>query len=329
VWVLWLFVSCLALHTGRMAVNPRESAFVTGAAGFIGLELVKVLVARGHEVFGLTQSVDAARRVSGAGAIPVMGDLLKPGQWQDEAGTDWVFHLLPQRLDEPRVTPRRAASIASARVLMDAHLLDTVTEGPTRRIVYVADASCYGATGPRAITEDEPLRPSPWGRCLTPALDRLDGYLAAGLPILTALPGLVYGNGSWFRIRIIEPVMTGRRVLQSRTGRWVSAIHVHDCARALVHLAEHGEIGSRYFLVNTDPIRVDDFAGTFARHANRSLRVWRLPEATVRLIVGPVLADSFLADALLSNIRLRGSGFHFRYATLEQGLQQVLGDLHE
>ena len=61
-WVLSLFASSLALHTGRMAANRRESAFVTEASGFIGLELVKVLVARGHDVFGLTQSVEAARR---------------------------------------------------------------------------------------------------------------------------------------------------------------------------------------------------------------------------------------------------------------------------
>ena len=58
----------------------RATTFVTGAAGFIGTELVKVLVARRHRVFGLTQSVEAAERVRRAGAVPVMGDLLEPGR---------------------------------------------------------------------------------------------------------------------------------------------------------------------------------------------------------------------------------------------------------
>jgi hypothetical protein len=207
--------------------------------------------------------------------------------------------------------------------------LDAVAAGATRQIVYVADTSGYGATGPRPITEDEPPRPSAWGRHLTPALDRLDGYVVAGLPIITAFPGWVYGNGSWFRKCVIEPVMTGRRVWQfGKPGPWVSPIHVQDCARALVHLAEHGGAG-RYFLVNSDPIRLHELAGTFARLANRPLREWRLPAAATRLAVGPVLADHFLADAVFSNIRLRGIGFRFTYPTLEQGLQQVLGTLHE
>ena len=171
----------------------------------------------------------------------------------------FTFHRIA--VDGSRVTRRRAASITRARVLMDAHLLDAVAAGATRRIVYVADTSCYGATGPRPITEDAPPRAFAWGRCLTPALERLDGYFVAGQPIVAAFPGWVYGNGGWFRERVIEPVMAGRRVLLfGKTGPWLSPIHVEDCARALVHLAERGEPGGRYFLVNHDPIRLHAFA---------------------------------------------------------------------
>jgi nucleoside-diphosphate-sugar epimerase len=313
-----------------MATDTRATTFVTGAAGFIGSELVKVLVARGHRVFGLTDSLEAAEHVRRAGGVPVMGHLLEPGPWQDEAAADWVFHLPPHASYGPRVTRRRAASITRARVLMDAHLLDAVAAGATRRIVYVADTSCYGATGPRPITEDTPLVPSAWGRCLTPALERLDGYIVAGQPIVAAFPGWVYGNGGWFRERVIEPVMAGRRVLLfGKAGPWLSPIHVEDCARGLVHLAERGEPSGRYFLVNHDPIRLHEFAGMFARVANRPLRVWRVPTVATRLVVGPVLADHLQADAVFSNIRLRGIGFRFLYPTLEQGLQQVVGVLDE
>jgi nucleoside-diphosphate-sugar epimerase len=304
------------------------TAVVTGAAGFLGTALLRVLVSRGHEVYGLAPSAQAAQHVRRIGAAPIMGDLLEQGQWQDVAAAEWVFHVAPLLTCRRRVTRKAGASMARTRVLMDAHLLDSLASGATRRIVYVADARAYGATGPRAITEDEPPRDSARGRCLAPALDRLDGYIASGLPIVTALPAWVYGNGSWFRERVIDPVMHGRPVLQiGAIAPWVSPIHVDDCARALVHLAEHGKVASRYFLVDSDPIRLNEFAATFSRLANRPLRVRRLPGFAARLVVGPVLADDFRTDGVFSNVRLRGIGFRFVYPTLEEGVQQIVGTL--
>jgi nucleoside-diphosphate-sugar epimerase len=317
-------------HTCAMGTDTRATSFVTEAAGFIGFELVKVLVARRHRVFGLTDSLEAAERVRRAGGIPIMGSLLTRGPWQDEAAADWVFHLPPYAINGPRVTRRRAAYLTRARLLMDAHLLDAVAAGATRRIVYVADTSCYGPTSPRPITEDTPPQPSAWGRCLTPALERLAGYIAAGQPIVAAFPGWVYGNGGWLRERVIEPIMAGRRVLMfGETGPWLSPIHVEDAAHALVHLAERGEPSGRYFLVNRDPIRLHEFATSFARLANRPLRMVRLPRVFTRLVAGPVLADHLLKDAVFSNIRLRGTGFRFLYPTLDEGLRRVLGALDD
>jgi nucleoside-diphosphate-sugar epimerase len=308
----------------------NRTAFVTGAAGFIGMELVKALVARGCHVFALTRSPDSARHLRRAGAVPVIGDLLAPGGWQDEAAADWVFHIPPCAASAPHVASMLSQRTAAARAAMDTHLLDAIAAGSTKRVVYVADARCYGPTPARAVTEDEvALSPERW-RCLTPALDRLDGYVIAGLPIVTALPGFVYGNTLWFRQWIVDPIMTGRRVMQfGKAGPWVSPIHVRDCARALVHLAERGEPGGRYFIANSEAIRLDEFATGFARAANRPLRVWRLPSAAAALLAERPLTDYLHGNLALSNIRLRGIGFRFDYPTLEEGLEQVYGALHE
>ena len=99
-----------------MAREKKATTFVTGADGFFGTELLKVLVADGHRVFGLAPSPEAAQRVRRAGGQAVIGDLLEPGQWQDETAAEWVFHLPPHPLSGGRVTRRRAASIAHARV---------------------------------------------------------------------------------------------------------------------------------------------------------------------------------------------------------------------
>jgi nucleoside-diphosphate-sugar epimerase len=308
-----------------MTGGTAATTFVTGGDGFIGRALVKLLTLRGHRVFALAESATAAERLRSSGAVPVLGDLWNPGAWQDEAGADWVFHVPPYPERGRYTTSTRPDSVARMRLASDALLLDTLATGATRRIVYVGDACCYGPTSDRAVTEDAPLRTSVAGRCLAPALDRLDGYIIAGLPIVTALTGFVYGNGSWFRERVIDPVAAGRRVIQfGNSGHSVSPIHVDDCARALVHLAEHGHGGRRYFVVNSDPSSVREFARVFARLTNRPLRELHLPGVAARLIAGPVLADYLLHDAVFSNIRLRGTGFCFEYPTLEDGVHQIV-----
>src|SRR5262245_66694833 len=71
-----------ARHTDRMAGNGGATTFVKGAAGYIGSELIKVLIAGGHQVFGLTRFVKTAQRVRRAGAVPVFGGLPEPGLGQ-------------------------------------------------------------------------------------------------------------------------------------------------------------------------------------------------------------------------------------------------------
>jgi nucleoside-diphosphate-sugar epimerase len=111
-----------------MTAGERATTFVTEADGFMGTELVNVLVAQGHQVFALTKSLDAAERVRRAGATAVMGDLLKPGQWQDETARG----VPPSTSSVGRrgVSRKRAAAITRDRVVMDANLLDAVPPVP-------------------------------------------------------------------------------------------------------------------------------------------------------------------------------------------------------
>src|SRR5262245_61503153 len=190
-----------------MTRELKATAFVTGADGSLGTELLELLVAAGHTAYGLTPCPEAAERVRRIGAHPVMGDLREPGRWQDEVAAEWVFHLPPHSLSGGRMTRRQTAVLTRERVVMDGHLLDAVAAGPSRRVIYVTDTSVYGAHGRRAITEDEPRRPGPWGESFAPALQRLDGFALAGLPIVTAVAGWLYGNVDWVRRRITQPIL--------------------------------------------------------------------------------------------------------------------------
>src|SRR5687767_1367512 len=71
--------------------------FVAGATGVLGRELVPQLVARGHEVFGMTRTASKQDGLRALGARPVVADALDPdavARVVGEAEPEVVVHQL-------------------------------------------------------------------------------------------------------------------------------------------------------------------------------------------------------------------------------------------
>ncbi|HEY2002752.1 MAG TPA: NAD(P)H-binding protein [Acidobacteriaceae bacterium] len=82
--------------------------FVTGATGFIGTELVKELIAAGHQVRGLTRSDAGMEQLKAAGAEVHRGDLQDLESLRSGAtGMDAVVN--------PGVQPRRLLEVCAER----------------------------------------------------------------------------------------------------------------------------------------------------------------------------------------------------------------------
>ena len=302
----------------------RESvatAFITGAARIhrhgTGQGLSS---ARGHEVLGLAPSAEAAERVRLAGAVPVHG---RPARTRSVAGRGGG------RLGVP---PSTAPGVGT-RASPDAgrgHRTRARVDGraPAGRGGGRHDAAdrvhrrhvLLRRGGTRAITEDEPPRPSALGRCLAPALDRVDGYIVAGLPIVTALPAGCTATPRGFASRVIEPVDGRPPRAAVRQDRAVGVAHPRRGLRPRAGAPRRARRGGgRYFLVDNDPVRMHEFARTFARLANRPLRVGGCPRRRPDSWSVRCWRDVLLADAVFSNIRLRGIGFRFRYPDARTG----------
>jgi nucleoside-diphosphate-sugar epimerase len=77
--------------------------FIAGATGVIGVRLVRLLVADGHTVAGMTRSPEKAGLLRHAGAQPVVCDVFDSAAFTaavTEFGPDVVFHQLTDLPDE-------------------------------------------------------------------------------------------------------------------------------------------------------------------------------------------------------------------------------------
>jgi len=301
-----------------------HTIFVTGGTGFIGSAFVPHAIEAGYSVQVLTRFEKSTDRIRGMKAEPIIGDLNIPGSWQVAAAkAHVVIHLAQPETYGERVTQKRAEKFRDQRLRMDANLLDCLQS--VRRVIYVGGTSYYGDQGLGFVDEDTKPNPNGWGPYIAPAIEALATYVKRGLPIVEAFPSWVYGPGSWFAEYQIEP-MIAQKPLTSMMGTQptISVVHVEDVARALLHLIDHGEVGKRYFVTDDRPVHPKELVRIAAEFLDVPVRMRRVPLFLVRLFVGPIIADSMTTHALLSNKRLKQTGFVFDYPTSDEGVPDAI-----
>jgi hypothetical protein len=306
---------------------PGERVFVTGATGFIGASLLHAATAAGYGVDALTRSEASAAALRAQGVNAVIGDLADPsGSWRAAArDADAIVHLAQPPTFGGRVTNARARLYAIRRLAIDQTLFAAINRARVQQIIYVAGTSYYGECGPALCNENAIPHPMGWGPYLAPAIESLPGHVAHGLPVVAAFPGWVYGPGSWFAQYLLEPLSSGKPVYGLRgRNRYTSPVHIEDCARALVHLIKKGTVGSRYFIVDDEPVTGERLVELAAAALGVRSRGRKLPYALLRLILGQVVTESMAYENRLSNNRLRSTGFLFTFPTCEQGIPQVV-----
>ncbi|HEY0614367.1 MAG TPA: NAD(P)-dependent oxidoreductase [Candidatus Elarobacter sp.] len=304
------------------------SVFVTGGSGFIGTAFVRAAVAGGWDVRALARSPASAARLHELGATPVEGDVLdEGGGWRGAAACcDAVAHVAQPQTYGGRITAARARRWRDERLAMDRALLGALDPARVRRVVYVAGTSYYGNCG-ADVPHDEDVAPRPqgWGPYIAPALDGLRAHAERGLPIVTAFPGWVYGPGSWFAEYVIEPLHAGKPVTGlSGRSRITSAVHVDDCARALLHLLSDGEAGRRYFVVDDAPVESERLGRAAAAALGVPFRSRSVHPLICRLLLGRVITESLQYENRLSNARLRATGWVPAFPTYESGVPDVV-----
>src|SRR5687768_6836579 len=96
--------------------------FVTGAAGFIGSNLVCELLARGHEVKGLVRAQSDLRALNGFDCERVLGDVADGHQLERAMrGSDWCFHVAASyHLWLKDYRPMYAANVDGTRNVLQA-----------------------------------------------------------------------------------------------------------------------------------------------------------------------------------------------------------------
>lgn len=222
--------------------------FVTGATGFIGGHIARLLRADGHEVVALVRTPVKALALKKLGVELAPGDITRAETLRAPmAGVDGVFHIAAWY----RVGARERDMAHAINVDGTRNVLGAARDLDIPKIVYTSTVAVYGDTHGDRV--DEEYRSD--GRWLS-EYDRtkwLAHYhvalpmIEAGLPLVIVQPGLVYGPDDHSNVGMVfRDYLRGRLpVIPKQGGCWS---YVEDVARGHLLAMDRGEVGERYNL---------------------------------------------------------------------------------
>ena len=172
----------------------RGTAFVTGANGFVGLNLVGELLAQGWRVLALHRAGSDTRYLQRMAAERVAGDVTDAGSVLRAMprGVDAVFHVA----GDTNLWSRNNA--AQDRVNIDGtrHLVEAALERGARRFLHTSSISAWGLQRGR-LDERVPQRGKDswvnYNRSKHLAEEAVRAGIARGLDAVILNPGAILG----------------------------------------------------------------------------------------------------------------------------------------
>ncbi len=255
---------------------------VTGAAGFIGSQLLRTLVERGHDAVGwdaFTDYYDPALKEENARDLPVARLDIAEDEL-DLDGLDGVFHLAGQpgvaSFGDVFPVYVRQNVLASRRLFEEAAAAGT-------RVVFASSSSIYGDAASYPTREDTIPRPlSPYGITKLACEHLARAYaLEFGLDVATVRYFTIYGprqRPDMAFTRMVSGLAEGRPFdLYGDGSQSRSFTFVDDAVDATIAAMERAPGGATYNVGGGAEVSMLEAIETLGRVSGRRLEIVRHP----------------------------------------------------
>jgi dihydroflavonol-4-reductase len=226
-------------------------AFVTGATGFLGSHVARVLADQGADLRLLVRSTSNLRNLEGLQAETATGDLRDAASVETAmSGCDTVFHVAA----DYRLWVRDPAEMYRSNVDGTRTILEAARKNSVQRLVYTSSVATVGFTGNgHPADEDSPVS----------LADMIGHYKRS--KFMAEQVALEAGRGGMHLVIVnpttpvgeqdVKPTPTGRIVVDFLKRKFpayvetgLNLVDVRQCALGHVAAWEKGKPGERYIL---------------------------------------------------------------------------------
>jgi dihydroflavonol-4-reductase len=251
---------------------------ITGATGFVGSHVARLLVGSGDSVRVLVRPTSDLRALEGVSVERVAGDL-RDAASLDRAmsGVGRVFHVAA----DYRLWSRRPDEIYESNVTGTRNLLDAARRAGVERFVYTSTVATVAVSRPGTLPNEDTratLNEMIGHYKRSKFLAEQEALRAAvdGLPVVMVNPTTPVGPGD------CKPTPTGQIIVDFLSGRMpayvdtgLNVVAVEDVAAGHLLAAERGRVGERYILGgrNMTLKQILDVLSDVSRHPAPRLRI--------------------------------------------------------
>ena len=252
-----------------------KPALVTGATGFVGWHVARLLTERGYPVRAL---VRGGKRVRDLDVEHRTGDLRDAASLAGAVeGCGAVFHVAA----DYRLWARDEGEMRRSNVEGTRNVLRAAQKAGVERVVYTSTVGCIGIPAGGEGDEESPVAFSDMAGAYKRT--KFEAEMAAlefareGLPVVIVNPTAPVGDGD------VKPTPTGRIVLDFLRGKMpayidtgLNLVDVRDVAEGHLLACERGKAGERYIL-GCENMTLENVLAELARISGREAPRLRIP----------------------------------------------------
>jgi uncharacterized protein len=299
--------------------------FMTGGTGFAGRYICGRLSELGHSVTVITRSARKAQRLLPHAAL-LEGDPRQPGGWQSAAaGHDVIINLAGASIFTLWTAAARQ-SIIDSRVLTTRNLAGALAQGGKGKLLISASAvGYYGARlDDEILDETSPPGTDFSAEVCTKWEDEAVRAQEYGARVVRSRFGIVLGKGGGALSKMAPAFRYCAGGALGSGRQWFSWVHEEDLFQILMFAIEQAQISGPVNCTAPNPVRNRELATVLARSVHRPVFLPAVPAFMLRGLLGE-FGDVVLKGQRAVPKKLLDAGFSFRFPTLQQALDNLLG----
>lgn len=296
---------------------------VTGATGFVGRQLVKLLIENNHEVRILSTRKNAT--LAGATAF-----YWQPNHFEmDESaleGVESIIHLAGATVSK-RWTIAYKQEIFDSRTRTGETLFRALAKQKARTAKSLISASAVGYY-PSSLTQEYVETNSPANDFLGQVCQHWeaasDKFTQLNMRVAKLRIGIVLGREGGVLAQLEPVTKLGLGAPLGNGKQWMSWIHVEDLCRLFLFAAENQAVSGPLNAGGAAPLSNRALSKALAKKLKRPFFAPAIPAFALKLALGE-MATIALMSQKVSDAKTKSLGFEYRYKTIETALNALYG----